>query len=98
MTLRAGLILALVVGIVAAALLWLFGRGALRVASVYFLVQAAACLVALLFERSRYQPSAADRRALRPTGEQMIDPTSGDLIEVWEDPGTGEREYRKASR
>ena len=67
-------------------------------ASVYFLVQTAACLVALLFERSRYQPVAADRPALRPTGERMIDPASGDLIEVWEDPATGEREYRKASR
>ena len=97
MTLRAGLIAALVIGIVAAALFWLLGRGGLRLASLYFAFQAGVCLVALVFERSRYRPSAADPRALRPTGERMIDPTSGAMVEVWEDPTTGEREYRQAS-
>lgn len=98
MTLRTGLILALVVGAVAALVLLAFGHGVLRAAGVYFLVQTVACLVALIFERSRYRPAVDDPSSLRPTGERMIDPTSGDVVDVWEDPRSGQREYRKAAR
>ena len=35
---------------------------------------------------------------LMPTGERFQDPTSGELIEVWEDPVRGEREYRPVKR
>lgn len=52
--------------------------------------------LALLFERRGYNPRAPDAAALRPSGERFLDPTSGELVEVWEDPATGVREYRPA--
>jgi hypothetical protein len=52
--------------------------------------------LALLFERRGYQPRAGDIASLRPSGERFLDPTSGELVEVWEDPATGVREYRPA--
>ena len=33
----------------------------------------------------------------QPTGERFRDPTTGEAIEVWEDPATGAREYRSAT-
>jgi hypothetical protein len=50
--------------------------------------------LALLFERRGYHPRAKDPASLRPTGERFVDPTSGKMVEVWEDPATGVREYR----
>ena len=47
------------------------------------LINAALLGAALLFERSGYRPRAADRSALRRTGERFVDPTSGELMEVW---------------
>jgi len=52
--------------------------------------------LALLFERRGYRPRAAAPARLRPSGERFLDPTSGELVEVWEDPATGAREYRPA--
>jgi hypothetical protein len=52
--------------------------------------------LALLFERRGYHPRAPDSASLHPSGERFLDPTSGELVEVWEDPATGAREYRKA--
>ena len=64
----------------------------------WVLINAAIVLGAVLFERRGYQPKAADPAALRPTGERFRDPTTDELIEVWEDPRTGTREYRPAAR
>ena len=50
--------------------------------------------LALLFERRGYHPRAPDGATLQPSGERFLDPTSGELVEVWEDPATGAREYR----
>lgn len=82
------------VSVVAAVLLIILGHGVARIVGGYLLAEGIVCLLFILVERSRYQPRASRRAALRPTGERMIDPTSGKLIEVWEDPATGEREYR----
>jgi hypothetical protein len=60
----------------------------------WLLVNAAIVAAALVFERSGYEPRANDPNALAPTGERFQDPTTGELIEVWEDPRTGAREYR----
>lgn len=62
----------------------------------WLLFNAAVVGAALVFERRGYRPKAPDQSALRPTGERFRDPTSGELIQVWEDPRTGAREYRKA--
>ena len=51
--------------------------------------------LALLFERRGYHPQAPAGATLRPSGERFLDPTTGDLTEVWEDPATGAREYRR---
>jgi hypothetical protein len=60
----------------------------------WLLINAGIVAAALLFERSAYRPKARDPGALQPTGERFQDPTTGELIEVWEDPSTGAREYR----
>ena len=51
-------------------------------------------LIGTLFERWRYRhieepPTGHWQR----TGEQFIDPSTGDPVEVMFDPGTGERRY-----
>lgn len=53
-------------------------------------------LIALLVERPRYHRSV-DRAngSWRFTGERFTDSTSGELIEVFERPKTGERDYRR---
>jgi hypothetical protein len=51
-------------------------------------------LIGTLFERWRYrhieEPPKGDWQR---TGEQFIDPSTGDPVEVMFDPGTGERRY-----
>ena len=64
----------------------------------WLLCNSAVVLAALVFERRGYDPKVRDPQALRATGERFQDPTSGELIEVWEDPGTGTREYRPAAQ
>ena len=51
--------------------------------------------LALLFERRGYDPRAPKTATLRGSGERFLDPSSGKLVEVWEDPATGAREYRE---
>jgi hypothetical protein len=60
----------------------------------WLLINSAVLAAALVFERRGYRPRAADPAALRRTGERFHDPTTGELLEVWEDPHTGSREYR----
>jgi hypothetical protein len=60
----------------------------------WLLFNSAILLVALIFERSGYRPRAPANASLQPTQERFIDPTSGELVQVWEDPATGAREYR----
>jgi hypothetical protein len=60
----------------------------------WLLINAAIVLAALVFERRGYSPRAADRSAVVPTDERFHDPTTGDLVQVRENPRTGEREYR----
>jgi len=51
----------------------------------------------ILFERSSYR-SNADRTqgTWQPTGERFNDPTSGQIVEVYYNPQTGERDYRES--
>ena len=60
----------------------------------WLLFNSSVLLLALLFERRGYHPRAPDTASLRPTGERFVDPTTGEMVEVWEDPATGAREYR----
>jgi uncharacterized membrane protein len=95
LALRRGVLIFAVISIVAGALLVALGHGVARAIGGYLLFEALLCLIFVLVERFRYQPKARHPARLRPTGERMLDPTSGQLVEAWEDPLTGEREYRK---
>ncbi len=94
MTLRNGLLLVATVSIVVGVLLLAFGHSTSRAIGGYLVFEALLCLIFVLVERFRYRPKALHPDRLRPTGERMLDPTSGQLVEAWEDPVTGEREYR----
>jgi len=63
----------------------------------WLLFNSAVLGLALLFERRGYRPRAPAGAILQPSGERFLDPTSGELMEVWEDPATGAREYRPGS-
>jgi hypothetical protein len=63
----------------------------------WLLVNSAVVLAAVLLERRGYDPKASHPEALQPTGERFRDPTTDQMIEVWEDPQTGTREYRPTS-
>jgi hypothetical protein len=49
----------------------------------------------VLFERRRYRPPV-DPRGIewKPTGERFIDPTSGEMLAVYFNARTNERDYR----
>jgi sugar phosphate permease len=66
--------------------------------AVLIACEAAIVLALIVFERSRYQPKV-DRSsgAWKPTGERFEDPTSGETVEVYENPQTGERDYRRSA-
>jgi len=58
------------------------------------LILGAIVLVGTLFERWRYRHIEKVRPSdWRRTGEQFIDPSTGDPVEVMFDPRTGERRY-----
>jgi hypothetical protein len=59
------------------------------------LVNALLILALLLFERQRYRPPI-DPRGLdwKPTGERFIDPTTGEMLSVYFNARTNERDYR----
>jgi hypothetical protein len=85
--------------VIAAAAILACGGAALIACGVHSpgwqaLVTGVIVLIGTLFERGRY------RRIEEPlngqwqrTGEQFIDPSTGNPVEVMFDPGTGERRY-----
>ena len=54
-------------------------------------------LLGTLFERWRYKPTQKCAKGVA-TGERFVDPTTGELMEVWYDAATGERSYVKADK
>lgn len=68
----------------------------LYVPAIYLAVWGAVAIVAVLFEPWRYAPNVTRNQGRwQATGERFHDPASGDLIEVFYNPATGERDYRK---
>ena len=53
-------------------------------------------LFGILLEQ-RYKPPVAAAKG-QPTGERFVDPTTGELMEVWYDPATGERSYVRVGK
>jgi hypothetical protein len=91
-TLRSGLLLA--VGVLLVVSLVLVGANLLP--GWWLLFNSAVLAAALVFERRGYHPQAPRDARLQPTEERFIDPTTGELTEVWEDSATGAREYRSS--
>ena len=67
----------------------------LRGPGAYLLVLGIAVLLGTLFERWRYHPSDRPAARWQSTGERFEDPTTGETVEVFFDPATGERRYQK---
>lgn len=61
------------------------------------LVFGALLTLGTLFERWRYKP-AGNRGKGQPTGERFVDPTTGELVEVWYDAATAERSYVRVDK
>jgi hypothetical protein len=57
-------------------------------------IEAAIFALLIAFERGRYRPRLTVNGPWTPTGERFADPTSGEVIDVYANPGTGERDYR----
>ena len=52
----------------------------------------------ILFERSGYRSKVnREQGQWQPTGERFNDPTTGQVVEVYYNPQTGERDYRESS-
>jgi hypothetical protein len=56
------------------------------------LIGAVLVLVSVL-EQVRYRLSSGSSGRLRPTAERFVDPTTGQRLQVWIDPASGERSY-----
>ena len=87
-----------------------YGVLCLIVAVILFAVHATIALViylaingflitgGILFERSGYRSQVNRTQGKwQPTGERFNDPTTGQIVEVYYDPQTGERDYRESS-
>jgi hypothetical protein len=63
---------------------------------LYLAVSGVLLVSALLLERKRYSTRVEQTQAgWQQTGERFVDPTSQQLLEVFYNPVTGEREYRE---
>ena len=90
--------------IIAYGVLCIIGAAILLVAHVtialviYLAINGLIIVGGILFERSSYR-SNADRTQgkWQPTGERFNDPTSGQIVEVYYNPQTGERDYRDSN-
>ena len=66
--------------------------------ALYLVVNGVILVSALLLERKRYR-TRVDRTQgdFQPTGERFVDSTTQQLLEVFYNSATGEREYREVS-
>jgi hypothetical protein len=77
--------------------------------ALFLFIPGAVIIAGVLLERTRYRSLRADERGdghgpggsetqpldarFRPTEERFVDPTMSIPMQVWLDPGTGERRY-----
>ena len=63
---------------------------------IYLAINGLIITVGILFERSGYRTNADRTQGKwQPTGERFNDPTTGQVMEVYYNPQTGERDYRE---
>ena len=67
--------------------------------ALYLAVNGFILVSAVLLERKRYH-TRVDRTQghWQPSGERFVDPTTGQLMEVFYNPATGERDYREVTK
>ena len=59
-------------------------------------VLAAVAAISVAVDRRYRARRAAQRTTWQRTAERFTDPATGDVIEVWYDPQSGARDYRRA--
>jgi hypothetical protein len=65
---------------------------------IYLAINGLVIAGAILFERSGYRSQVNRTRGnWQTTGERFNDPTTGQVVEVYYNPQTGERDYRESS-
>jgi hypothetical protein len=65
---------------------------------IYLAINGLVIAGAILFERSSYRSKVNRMRGnWQATGERFNDPTTGQVVEVYYNPQTGERDYRESS-
>lgn len=75
----------------------LFGVHATLWLVFYLAVNGLIVVGAMFFERKRYRARVNRTDGYwQPTGERFVDPASSQLMEVYYNPATGERDYREA--
>jgi hypothetical protein len=66
---------------------------------LYLAVNGIILVSAVLLERKKYRtPVNRAQGHWQPTGERFVDPTTGQLVEVFYNTTTGERDYREVTR
>ena len=66
---------------------------------IWCLIVGAPVLIWLLFRSGGYKRRPLDAPpgpGWKLTGERFVDPSSGETLEVWQDPKNGERAYVRA--
>ncbi len=83
----------LIYGVIALAIaLLLLSAGAFLPLGFYLLVNGFVVVGAILLQRGQYRVHFRwARRQMQPTGERVVDPTTGEIVEVVVDPKTGSR-------
>ena len=65
---------------------------------LYLAVNGFIVVSAVLLERKRYHTQGdQSQESWQPTGERFVDPTTQQLMEVFYNPATGERDYREVT-
>ena len=59
-------------------------------------ITAAIVIVLMLFEVQHYRPKISARDGWQRTNERFLDPESGERTDVYFNPKTGERDYRRS--
>ncbi len=82
----------------AAYLLWRGVSGWTSLAVAYLVFNGALIMMAAVLRSRRYKAKAGADGPWQPTGEKFVDDTSGQLVEVYVNPTTGDRKYEPIRR
>ncbi len=75
----------------------LFAANVTVVLVIYLAVNGLLIVGAILFERKGYRSRVSRTQGKwQSTGERFVDPTTGQRVDVFYNPETGERDYREA--